>query len=177
MIDLPEAVPAPEITLGCLILDSISGIQGYAVSSHEILDSQPQWGMQPVPEFGSTVLPDIIFLNKGLADLVGQGISFRRQAGPATDTLQLGEQVTEDVSGFTGIAIERITYINGSILYYVLPKTKKKNTSPEGMSIDHLRLKKIGNGVLKKATKKKVQPHKAKPKPAKKAKAPNRSPR
>jgi uncharacterized metal-binding protein len=49
---------------------------------------------------------------------------------------ELGSKLKCKVTGFTGIAVARIVYINGCIQYCVKPKIDKEGKMPEGEYID-----------------------------------------
>lgn len=57
-----------------------------------------------------------------------------------TNDIELGDKVQCTISGFTGIAVSRVEFINGCIQYTVVPKCKK-NTPSEGMDFDEQSLK------------------------------------
>ena len=63
--------------------------------------------------------------------------------------IKLGYKVKDIVSGFTGIAIARIEYLNGCIRYTVQAKQTKKNEVPN-MDVDVEQLKIVDKGILKK---------------------------
>ncbi len=50
--------------------------------------------------------------------------------------VKLGQRVRDKVTGFTGIAVARIEYLNGCIQIQVKPKATKKGKMPDGASID-----------------------------------------
>jgi len=54
--------------------------------------------------------------------------------------IKLGSEVKDKVTGFIGIAISRVEYLNGCIQYGVKPKAKE-NKMPEVEYIDESQLK------------------------------------
>lgn len=54
--------------------------------------------------------------------------------------IELGTKVKDKVSGFTGIAVSKIEFLNGCIQYEVMPKTKAKDKLPKGEFIDESQL-------------------------------------
>jgi hypothetical protein len=60
--------------------------------------------------------------------------------------IKLGQKVRDMVTGFEGIAVARIEYLNGCIQYCVKPKSQN-GEMPEGQYIDHQQLEVVGNGV------------------------------
>lgn len=61
----------------------------------------------------------------------------------------LGSKVKCIVTGFTGIAVARLEYLNGCIQYGVKPKVKKEKPSemPDAIYIDQQQLKIDGKGI------------------------------
>lgn len=66
-------------------------------------------------------------------------------------TLKLGQTMKDLTTGFTGIAINRITFLNGTVQYNLQPQSKE-GTYPDAISIDENLLEVIGEGVSAKAT-------------------------
>jgi len=66
--------------------------------------------------------------------------------------IELGEKVEDMVTGFKGIAISKIEFLNGCVQYGVKPKTKKSGEMSEVQYIDEEQLKRIGKGVKTKRT-------------------------
>ncbi len=68
--------------------------------------------------------------------------------------IKLGEKVKDIVSGFEGIAITRLEYLNGCIRYTVQAKKNKDNEVPN-MDVDVEQLRKVNDGInkIKKVTK------------------------
>jgi len=64
---------------------------------------------------------------------------------------ELGEQLKDIVTGFEGIAVARIEYLNGCVQYGIKPKlgeeSKKKGDFPESQYIDVEQLERIGDGI------------------------------
>lgn len=63
--------------------------------------------------------------------------------------IKLGHKVKDIVSGFTGIAIVRLEYLNGCVRYTIQAKQTKENEVPN-MDVDVEQLKKVDDGILKK---------------------------
>ncbi len=61
--------------------------------------------------------------------------------------IHLGQEVKEKVTGFIGIAIARVEYINGCIQYCVKPKMGQDGRMPEGEYIDEKMLTIESDGV------------------------------
>lgn len=50
--------------------------------------------------------------------------------------IKLGDKVKDTITGFIGVAVARIEYINGCIQYNVAAKVGKGNKFPDDISID-----------------------------------------
>lgn len=61
--------------------------------------------------------------------------------------IKLGDKVKDKISGFTGIAVSRIEYINGCIQYGVKPRVKKNGEMPDIQYIDEKQLSIISKKV------------------------------
>ncbi len=68
------------------------------------------------------------------------------------DKFVLGQRVRDTVTGFEGIAIGRVVYINGCHQYLVKPKCVPKDDEPmkqpEGWYIDDQSLELVDEGIL-----------------------------
>ena len=65
----------------------------------------------------------------------------------------LGNKVRDIVTGFEGIAISRIEYLNGCIQYGVKPKVNKDGKHLDVEYIDQEQIEVISKGVTAKVTK------------------------
>ena len=54
--------------------------------------------------------------------------------------INLGDKVRDNVTGLTGIATQRIEFLNGCIQYTVSPKIKKNSSEIVGWNIDEEQL-------------------------------------
>jgi hypothetical protein len=60
--------------------------------------------------------------------------------------IKLGQKVKDLVTGYEGIAVARVEYLNGCVQYCVKPPTTN-NTMPAGEYIDHQQLEVVGDGI------------------------------
>ena len=60
----------------------------------------------------------------------------------------LGNKVKDKISGFGGIVVESVEYLNGCIQYFIRPKAKKDGKFPMGEWIDQHQLKTIKKGAV-----------------------------
>lgn len=70
-------------------------------------------------------------------------------------TIELGDKVRCKHTGFTGIAVAKIEYINGCTQYAVLPKVKAGEKYPEDVGIDDTSLEVVTKKKKTSVTKKK----------------------
>lgn len=65
-------------------------------------------------------------------------------------TIELGEKVKDRITGFEGIAISRVEYLNGCVQYCVKPfkYSTREGKMLEGEYIDEGQLVNIGNGEV-----------------------------
>ena len=61
--------------------------------------------------------------------------------------IELGNKVKDIVTGYEGIAVSRIEYLNGCVQYCVKPKVGKDGKIAEGEFIDQEQLKDLGKAV------------------------------
>ena len=67
--------------------------------------------------------------------------------------IKLGSTVRDVVSGFTGIAIQRLDQLNGNVQIGIQPKMAEgTNTYPDAMFIDHHMLDVMDEGVVGRTT-------------------------
>lgn len=60
---------------------------------------------------------------------------------------ELGQTLKCRITGFTGIATQRVEYINGCIQYCLKPKIDKEGKIPDGHFIDSQQLEFVDEGV------------------------------
>jgi len=61
--------------------------------------------------------------------------------------IELGSEVEDITTGFTGITTSRTEYMNGCVQYFVEPRVAEKSELPKGYYIDYQVLKVISKGV------------------------------
>ncbi len=59
------------------------------------------------------------------------------------ENIKLGDKVRCNITGLIGTAVARTEFINGCIQYEVLPRMRKDQKIPEGISIDQQSLEVI----------------------------------
>jgi len=63
--------------------------------------------------------------------------------------IELGTEVIDEVSGFTGIAVARHTYLNGCARISIQPKAKKDGSFIEALCFDEPQVKTLSKKKLK----------------------------
>lgn len=71
----------------------------------------------------------------------------RVNTGKGKQMIRLGEEVRCTVTGFKGIAVSRIEYLNGCVQYCVRPKAGDDGKMPEAEYLDQQQLEVIGKGI------------------------------
>lgn len=119
-----------EIQLGNLVKDAVSGFTGIACSRIELMNGNVQFSVQPqlTPDSKPGEYPDAMSIDFHSLEFVDERLA-KTVTTPGPVTVQLGDKVRDIVTGIEGIAINRVTFINGCIYYNVqLPVEKDKHT-------------------------------------------------
>jgi len=80
-------------------------------------------------------------------------------------SIVLGNKVKDRVTGFTGIAVARYSYINGCDRICVQPATGKNGELPDSVTFDEPDLEVIGKGLAKENKKDTGGPSRYEPQP------------
>lgn len=154
---MTKALPK-EVKLGCKVKCVITGFTGIAFQGVELMSGSVQYAVQPplptlkVPLPGA--IPDAINIDAQLLEFVDIGVSDRVTLAEPT-AISLGNEVEDLATGVKGTAITKHTFINGCVYFHILPKQskeqKEKGIIPDSEFVDCKRLKKISDGLAKKA--------------------------
>lgn len=127
-----------KVKLGEYVRDALTGYEGIAASKVEMMGGNVQICVQPqVADEEKGKYPDAMNLDHHTLDVLNAGIS-SRVTEPIPVTVQLGDKVEDIVTGLTGIATVRYTYMNGCIYYGVQPKMMEdKQTGIKGIPDPH----------------------------------------
>lgn len=142
-----------EIALGKTVKDTVTGFQGIVASKLEMITGNVMWSIQPKPKKDvGTTYPEAMTLDAHSLKVVDAGISVSL---PPVDEVgltkfQLGETLQDIPSGLEGTAVERVTFSNGCVYYGIAGSVTKEGQLPLKL-IPHMRLKKIGAGMVKAA--------------------------
>lgn len=140
------------IQLGNIAHDKLTGFHGTISSRHEHLSGMIQYGLSPQIKKGSVELPDANTFDECILVVDKAGIAKELPKIDDTVTIKLGEEVEDIVSGFRGIAVEIVTFINGCVYVQITSKTAKdKDGKPTRLFLSHRQLKIVGSGLTAKA--------------------------
>ncbi len=125
-----------------------SGFTGIAIQYLEHLNGNIQVALQPKATEGASSLPDAVFLDQQMLKLVNEDIVVPVTEVTNPTEFKLGEELTDEVTGFTGIATMKAVYINGCENFYIEPKCDPKSTDKKevGRWVSPIRLKRKGKG-------------------------------
>lgn len=145
-----------EVKLGHTVRDMVTGFTGIATQLVELLSGTVQFAVQPKLGAKATPgdYPNGMNLDIQTLEFVDDGVA-KTVIPPAVTELVLGNEVEDILTGFKGTLTSKNTFINGCVYFHVLPKMtkeqKEQNKAPDSEFFDHARLKKISDGVVKKA--------------------------
>jgi len=134
--------------LGVMVRDKVTGLTGIVAHKAEMLTGNIQWAIQPRGN-GESV-PDAMMIDYHLLEVLGEGVSKLLPPIDDTVTVRLGEEVEDILTGLKGVPIDKITFQNGCVYFWVQPKMDKKTGKiPESKLVPHGRLKTVGAGLSK----------------------------
>lgn len=123
-----------QLKLGQTLRDRASGFTGIAVSRFDFLNGNVQYSLQPKAPEDATALPEAVSFDVQQLEIVDAGIS--DTAGkPARTPIQVGQKVKDTITGLTGVATMKATYLNGCIAFLVTPRRRLlRDHDPEWVS-------------------------------------------
>jgi hypothetical protein len=116
---IPVTKPA-DVELGMKIREVISGVVGTAWSRRETLAGSIQFALQPVGD-GKT-LPESYNFDWQTLEIIDSGVAHLASPEDPTVKVKPGDKVKDPISGMTGVAIEKYTYMNGCVKIMVQGK-------------------------------------------------------
>lgn len=142
--------------LGNIVRDVTTGFTGTAFQYVELLTGSTQLAIQPLLKEGETHvlnaegIPPAMNVDVDLLDFVSEGVADRvKPAKP--ESIRLGDEVQDNVTGMKGITISRVTFINGCVYYHVQPRQNEKQKKDAEFSppsfFPSVRLKTLSKGV------------------------------
>lgn len=133
-----------DIKLGHWLKDRITGFEGFAVARNLTYSGMVQFALQPHGEKKTDNLPIPHFFDVATLEFIDEGISSVAMSLPIIFPFNIGEEVRDRVTGFSGIVVAEMVYINGCIHYKVVGKQrileKLFGWAPEGKSYEWQRL-------------------------------------
>jgi hypothetical protein len=142
--------------LGNIVRDIATGFTGMATQYIEMLSGSVQLAVQPQLPEGTTntgdslAIPTALSIDLPQLDFVADGAA-DRVTPAAPQTIELGNEVEDVVTGLVGITVQRSTFINGCVYYNVQPKQtakqKEEGTFSDTGFVAAQRLEVVGPGV------------------------------
>lgn len=138
-----------KLKLGMTVQGMISGFTGIAAHLSESIHQEPQ--VNVTPKCKDNEVKDSHFIDIGLVEYVDDGISNMCKEPPPLP-FALGDKLRDRATGYTGIFVEKNTYINGCIFCVLCekydPEHHKGKVSRSVFSFQEL--EKIDDGLNKK---------------------------
>lgn len=142
-----------ELKLGQTMRDWTSGFTGLSICLVEHYSGLQRFGIQPRSEDG-TKIPDALEVDAHTLEWVDDGRSMNVIAPTGQPDFVLGNEVKDSVSGFVGIAMIRVTHLNGCVYYTIVGKYDKDALHrDQRQSIEEGRLLFHGDGIVKSVAK------------------------
>lgn len=144
-----------EINLGQTVKDTVSGFTGIVHSRTEFLTGNVQLSLQPPVKDGT--LPDLQVFDIHQLTAVPKKTDLPFIPAPFTGVV-LGEEYRDIVTGFAGVAVRRVTFLNGCVYYVLMGSFDPKSGKTTEDFIEWKRLERVGAGVRAKMDKKVQSP-------------------
>lgn len=109
------------IKLGQEVRDKITGFTGTAIAEIEYLFGCNQFGVSPRMNDNGEI-KDAEFFDVGRMEFISNGVSTEEGIPNWTNTVKLGNEAKDKVTGLTGIVIGRIRNFYGGVRYGITPK-------------------------------------------------------
>lgn len=150
-----------DIKLGMTIKCLQSGLEGTASTKRWTLDGSVTFAIQPVSESGN-VLHDSIYVDYHSIAIVDNHLSGRAEPEDPTCKVQLGDRVRDVISGFEGVAFEKMMFLNGCVYFMIRNEELNKDGKMTETFLNHKSLEIIGeHEVVKEIIAKKSTPKKS----------------
>jgi hypothetical protein len=121
----PKGVPmTSEGRLGVMARDVVTGLEGIVACKTEMLNGNVQLGIQPKGK--GDKIEEAHFIDWHTLEVIGEGIADKVPPIDRSPTIKLGQRVFDRVSGMTGIAVERTTFLNGCVYFAVQGPYRKE---------------------------------------------------
>lgn len=127
------------IKLGQNVVDTSTGFKGMCNLICEYIQGTIQIQIQPPCEDDNLrKVPEITDYN--LVEVIDDGISLTLPSVEQNVTIQLGQTVTDLITGHTGIATQKLTSLNGCVEFFVVAKINPETQQNVSDYFDHKRL-------------------------------------
>lgn len=132
------------IRLGLLVKDKVSGFQGFVTSKLECSTGMIQYAVAPRWIEDKKEAPSGQYFDPEILEILDDGLSAQAVAPDAKLNVALGDEVEDTATSMRGIAIEKVTFLNGCT-YFTFFDTRRNSIDgkPPRMAVDHRRLKHI----------------------------------
>lgn len=104
------------IKLGCVARDRTTGIEGVLINKTELFGGSVQYALQlPAtvkPDAAPTTYPESFNLDEGQLVFVKDMLE---ATPPLATKIGVGHKVKDMISGFSGIVINKVTFLNGCV--------------------------------------------------------------
>jgi len=158
--------------LGNTVIDITSGLKGIAWQYIEMISGTVQLSIQPrLPDDAPVAsptepIPPGLSVDIALLDYINDG-AVDRVTPAKPEVIALGNEVEDLTTGIRGIAVKRVTFINGCVYYNIIHKMTEKQKE-EGSSaleqfISSTLLKVVGNGIAPQVAKNSEGPAERRP--------------
>jgi hypothetical protein len=139
-----------EIKLGQTVEDASCGFRGIAIQRVEQLNGNIQIAIQPPCGEDKGAYPNAMFVDYHFVNVLDDGVSDRTTPVNEAKPIPLGSTARDKATGFSGVVIERIEYMNGCVSYGVIPKhdpSKLLNENTTASYIPLVRIELVNEGI------------------------------
>ena len=137
---------AHNFKLGQTLADRVSGFKGIADVRTDFLNGNVQFSLKGQVHGKDQKAPHQAF-DAFQLELVSEG-GVEAIPAPADTGIALGEKVKDIVTGMSGIAISKSTFLNGCVYYTVAADSKQDPKDLNEFFFDYCRLKRVSSGVV-----------------------------
>ncbi len=134
--------------MGAVAKDRISGFKGVIIARNAHLFGCAQYGLAP-QELGSDGAPkNTEFFDESRIEIIDNtNAIYGENNYESIFAIQLGTEVKDKVSGFSGKILVIVEYLHNCSQYYVEPTVDKDGKPRDGKWFDEGRLETIGEGI------------------------------
>lgn len=130
-----------DIKRGQHVRDPISGLTGFVTVICENMNGSVQAAVQPKGD--GEKFPEAQYIDTHLLEVLDDGLSAKVLPLDNPVKIALGERVRDTVTGYAGIATERLSYLNGCVFFTVQSGLDRDGEKTSPLYLDHKRLVKV----------------------------------